>query len=324
MLRNQLFFNPSLDSWNPQIQQPVILPTIFVPQQQQVVVDNSDCTQVLDFSTTTSHEVDRFLFDFAENDPSSPPSDSVSEENYSSPITLPPPVADSLISLPVSAVSQPIVVVENNKLSPRSHRRVNDSFWSKLQKPMKVDTSDCAPSSPSSLRMPGSPDSKQGQMESFPFEQIVDFKHLIYNLLVENFNDAKKCTFCQPVTVIENGVARDGFRFNESENPDKKLPELYAQHIRKADLQRENQSSVFIQDLYKFYLRACVELLSKYFEKKDKYTYLYDDIQLFIVGGSLSEAESRMSKMGTRQRKVSKRKSPMDIDEEKPKRRSRK
>jgi hypothetical protein len=161
---------------------------------------------------------------------------------------------------------------------------------------------------------------KKEPMESFSAEQVVDFKHLIYNLLVENYNDPA-CVFVRPCTVeVGAGTFREGFQFEESENPDKKLPELYAKHIRKAELREENQTSVFIQDLYKFYLRACVELLSKYFEKKDKYTFLYDDIPLFIRGGSLEEAEDRISKMGTRQRKH-KRAQSISISEkaEKPK-----
>lgn len=88
------------------------------------------------------------------------------------------------------------------------------------------------------------------------------------------------------------------------EHPDKKLPELYAYHIRKARLDLEDQSSIFIQDLYKFYLRACLELLGKYFQKIDKYTFLYDDdTPLFVPGTSLKQAEERMRKMRTRARK---------------------
>lgn len=114
---------------------------------------------------------------------------------------------------------------------------------------------------------------------------------------------------------------RTGFSFNVDDNPDKKLPELYAMHVKKvkvkeivvvsscsllclllllsrsvvvamlsvvvlvrcccfviclcgcrfrtdthcslcqAPLHMEDQNSIFIKDLYKFYLRACVELL---------------------------------------------------------------
>jgi len=140
-------------------------------------------------------------------------------------------------------------------------------------------------------------------MAMFPPEKVNDFKHVIYNLLVENFNNAQKFNFVQPCTIEENGVVRTGFCFNESENPEKKLPELYAQHIRKARLEQEDISSVFVHDLYKFYLRASVELLSKYFEKRDKYTYLYEDTPLFVPGGNLDQAEERIRNMKTRARK---------------------
>jgi len=141
------------------------------------------------------------------------------------------------------------------------------------------------------------------QMESFVPEKVTDFKHVIYNLLVDNHNNPEKFSFVQPCAIKEKGITKIGFCFNEKENPDKKLPELYALHIRKARLDLEDSSSVFIQDLYKYYLRACVELLSKYFEKLDKYTYLYEDLQLFIPNGSLEEAEQRMKAMKTRSRK---------------------
>jgi len=140
-------------------------------------------------------------------------------------------------------------------------------------------------------------------MQSFPPEKVNDFKHVIYNLLVENHNNPHKSNFIQPCTIEENNVVRTGFCFNENENPEKKLPELYAQHIRKARLEQEDISSVFVHDLYKFYLRASVELLSKYFEKRDKYTYLYEDTPLFVPNGTLEQAEERIRNMKTRARK---------------------
>jgi len=140
-------------------------------------------------------------------------------------------------------------------------------------------------------------------MELFPSEKLHDFKHVLYNLLCDNFNDPEHNTFVQRYSIVENGVVRDGFCFNENEKPEKKLPELYARHIRKARLDLENQSSVFIQDLYKFYLRSCIELLSKYFEKRDKWTYLYEDVILFSSASNLEEAEKRIKSMKTRSRK---------------------
>jgi len=162
---------------------------------------------------------------------------------------------------------------------------------------------DAMPIKTESQVIPPPPPMKRTQMECFPSDRVADFKHLIYNLLVENFNNPKNATFVQPFSMELDGVLRQGFKFTESENPDKRLPELYAQHIRKANLQHENQNSIFIQDLYKYYLRSCVELLSKYFQKVDKYTFLYDDIPLFIAGGNLDDAEDRISKMGTIQRR---------------------
>ena len=59
-----------------------------------------------------------------------------------------------------------------------------------------------------------------------------------------------------------------------------------------------------IKDIYKYYLRATVELLSKYFDKQSKYIYLYtDEEQLFIEGDSLEEADKRINQMTTHARK---------------------
>jgi len=162
--------------------------------------------------------------------------------------------------------------------------------------PIKVEPLEVIPKEPAKP--------KNSSMDCFPVERVVDFKHLIYNLLCDNYNHPGQHTFVQRFSMeVLPGIVKHGFKFNEAENPEKRLPELYAQHIRKANLQLENQTSVFIQDLYKFYLRACVELLSKYFQKMDKFSFLYDDIPLFVPGSSLEEAEERISKMGTIQRK---------------------
>jgi len=153
---------------------------------------------------------------------------------------------------------------------------------------------------------PGHPPDMRAQfMDYFPEEKVTDFKHIIYNLLVESNNKGGKNSFVSACQIVDfDGRIRSGFYFNEALQPDKRLPEMYAQYIRKApQLEMENQSSIFIQDLYKFYLRACVELLSKYFDKRGKYTYLYDDTPLFVEGGSLEEAEERIKHMKTRARK---------------------
>lgn len=151
--------------------------------------------------------------------------------------------------------------------------------------------------------VPPPPLVEKSMMEKFPMDKVSDFKHVIYNLLVDHHNQPQSVPFIEPVQLVLDGEVRTGFRFLESYNPDKKLPELYAQHIRRARLDLENQDSIFIQDLYKFYLRAVLELLAKYFEKSDKYTFLDDDAPLFVAGTSIREAEARMKTMRTRARK---------------------
>lgn len=143
-------------------------------------------------------------------------------------------------------------------------------------------------------------------MKKFPDEEVHDFKHVLYNCLVDNYNSPNKATFVQIFSVKQNGVVRHGFKFNEKENPEKRLAELYALHLRKARLDVQDQNSVFIQDLYKFYLRSCVELLTKYFEKRSKWTYLYDDVELFVPDGTLAEAADRIKSMKSRFRRKKK------------------
>jgi hypothetical protein len=82
-------------------------------------------------------------------------------------------------------------------------------------------------------------------MESFPTEEVTDFKHLIYNLLVDyynstlqnnpNNNPAIKIT--SPCCITDaTGKLRQGFRFMEKNNPEKRIPELYVQHLKVIDL----------------------------------------------------------------------------------------
>jgi len=141
-------------------------------------------------------------------------------------------------------------------------------------------------------------------MESFPHDKVKDWKHVIYNLLVENHNSETKETLVQPVEISVDGRLRRGFTFNENMDPAKRLPELYALHIRKAQLEKEDQNSVFVQDLYKFYLRACYQLLSQYFERNGQWTYLYCEEAgpLFIPNENLEQAEARLRQLGTRRR----------------------
>lgn len=151
------------------------------------------------------------------------------------------------------------------------------------------------------------------RMEQFPREKVDNFKHVIYNLLVEHYNsDLPQHCLVSPCTVDVDGQLREGFQFNKNSNPDKGIPELYAVHARSARLDLQDPQSVFIQDCYKFYLRSALELLGKYFTKSPslpataKYAFLYDEeVPLFIAGGSLPDATYRISHVKTRARKRS-------------------
>eukprot|EP01117_Protostelium_nocturnum_P013484 TRINITY_DN5032_c1_g1_i1.p1 TRINITY_DN5032_c1_g1~~TRINITY_DN5032_c1_g1_i1.p1 ORF type:complete len:191 (+),score=40.66 TRINITY_DN5032_c1_g1_i1:171-743(+) len=146
------------------------------------------------------------------------------------------------------------------------------------------------------------------RMNGFSNEEIKDFKHVIYNELVKNHNrqfepKAGQLTLVEPYELHEQGQIRLGFRFNTEKKPEKKIPELYAAYVRKADLKAmHDQENVLIQDLYRYYWRGCTELLGKYFEKKDKYIYLYYDAPLFIANENVRTAQKRLRTMKTKSR----------------------
>jgi len=159
-------------------------------------------------------------------------------------------------------------------------------------------------------------ETRRDSMKPFAPEKVENFKHVIYNLLVDSYNskNPEQC-LVSSCTISIDGVERTGFQFNEKLDPEKKLPELYAFHIRHSRLDLENQDSIFIQDLYKFYLRYALELLGKYFEKAPisigKWVFLcQSESPLFVPGSSLREAEERIKKMKTRARKREKASEP--------------
>eukprot|EP01114_Cavostelium_apophysatum_P019721 TRINITY_DN642_c0_g2_i1.p1 TRINITY_DN642_c0_g2~~TRINITY_DN642_c0_g2_i1.p1 ORF type:complete len:433 (-),score=111.06 TRINITY_DN642_c0_g2_i1:36-1334(-) len=142
------------------------------------------------------------------------------------------------------------------------------------------------------------------RMESFPADRAGDFKRLIYNMLVDSYNNPGRESFVKCIQIKDGDRVRNGFTFNEELRPDLRLPELYAIHVRKANLVSQDKESIFTQDLYKFYLRAAMELLAKYFEKKPRFTFLYVDesLPLFVPGETLEDADERISQLATRQR----------------------
>jgi hypothetical protein len=56
-------------------------------------------------------------------------------------------------------------------------------------------------------------------------------------------------------------------------------------------------------------MRACIELLTKYFDKRDKNTYLYRDVPLWIPNEPLKNAAKRIKTMRSSNRKQSKKNS---------------
>jgi len=145
------------------------------------------------------------------------------------------------------------------------------------------------------------------QMDRIPDAQVGHWKHVIYNLLVDNHNNPKTHRFCVPLStkmMVPGSPYRHGFRFDVSLNPQKRLAELWARHEKHKALEDSQLLPVFKDDLYKFYLRACLDLLAKYFIKQDKFTFYYDEIPLFVPNGSLEDALERLKTLPAKNRKI--------------------
>lgn len=192
-------------------------------------------------------------------------------------------------------------------LPNKKRQRMETYVPSPFQSPQESPISSAA-SSPymSPIRDPA-PYSRR-KMDKFALSEKTDFKHIVYNLLVDSYNypNDPDCNFIQHYELEIDGVRRIGFRFTNEEISDKRLAEMYCYHAKKVNLENHGLESVLVQDLYKFYLRSCLELLAKYFEKskEDRYTFWYsDDHVLFVPGGSLDQAAKRIRNMKTRARR---------------------
>eukprot|EP01119_Soliformovum_irregulare_P001400 TRINITY_DN11102_c0_g1_i1.p1 TRINITY_DN11102_c0_g1~~TRINITY_DN11102_c0_g1_i1.p1 ORF type:complete len:270 (+),score=30.82 TRINITY_DN11102_c0_g1_i1:700-1509(+) len=138
------------------------------------------------------------------------------------------------------------------------------------------------------------------QMEPFNWENNT-WKHVIYNLLVSHHNS--RVGIASPCTIqMRDGTLRDGFKFDPSQEPKKYLAELYASHVKHIDLPTLDTRTCNVADLYKKYLRAALQLMSKYFGKAANWTYVYDSIPLFIPNETLEEAKDRLKLIGPRKR----------------------
>jgi len=131
-------------------------------------------------------------------------------------------------------------------------------------------------------------------MEPFPAHRVVHWKYVLYNLLIEHYNSDDKNTLAVPCEVSKNGKTLKGFSLNQALDPKKRLAELYSLYVRKEDLASEDYSSPFIQDLYKYYLRCALQLMNKFFIKAGPWTYLYDEVILFVPEEDLNAAEMRL------------------------------
>jgi len=146
-------------------------------------------------------------------------------------------------------------------------------------------------------------------MEKIPPCQVTQWKHVLYNLLVDNHNSPKVHTFCRPYTVrkldevIGTVVERKGFRFDVKQNPSKKLAEMWALYEKRKDLSVSTLPEVFKVDIYKSYLRSCLDLMAKYFEKEDKWTFLYYETPLFLPNETLCDGLARLKILPAKGRK---------------------
>jgi hypothetical protein len=88
-----------------------------------------------------------------------------------------------------------------------------------------------------------------------------------------------------------------------NQQPARRLAELWALHEKDKDLSASELSPTFKEDLYKYYLRAALDLLAKYFVKHEKFAFLYDGTPLFVPNGTAQDAISRIKTISARNRK---------------------
>eukprot|EP01119_Soliformovum_irregulare_P025787 TRINITY_DN963_c0_g1_i1.p1 TRINITY_DN963_c0_g1~~TRINITY_DN963_c0_g1_i1.p1 ORF type:complete len:307 (+),score=43.31 TRINITY_DN963_c0_g1_i1:104-922(+) len=173
------------------------------------------------------------------------------------------------------------------------------------------DNSDATPPIETNRATPAKlyrPDNRN-EMQSFPTTCVMDWKHVLYNLLVENHNSPDGNTILVPCQVESNGELKSGFYINADHDPKKRLAEIYALHIRKDDLVKMDVDSSLRDDLYRYYLRCALQLMTKYFQKAGPWTYLFDGTPLFVPNETIHDAASRLKTLETRQRRRKKNRS---------------
>jgi hypothetical protein len=172
------------------------------------------------------------------------------------------------------------------------------SFWNSSTTGKSLGKQELTPAINAKLEHTNDSHSKL-QMDKFDEDSITNFKQVLYNILVEQHNHPQNDPLIQQFQISDkHGNLKYGMAFNTNLFPEKALAELYSTHARRADLTKEDPSCIFIQDIYKFYYRACEQLLAKYFEKTEKYKWIYSsDLPLFVEGSTLEEADQRIKRI---------------------------
>jgi len=239
-------------------------------------------------------------------------SDSEDFRDVSSPFSM-SPSHDSMASMEQPTISSsPILICNQDDIVERAvkYRRLGFGDSGEIRFSIVSQTVDIPFEFASNMKMnlsnTNSPSSDAdvengSKMPLFEDSSITNFKYVLYNLLANQHNNTTKQPLIEQITTSDKKKKlRKGFRLNAKAEPEKRLAELYSKYVRKADLntlsaETDIQSSVFVQDLYKFYHRSCEQLLSKYFDKVDKYTWVHSsDRHMFEGGLSLHESEERL------------------------------
>eukprot|EP01119_Soliformovum_irregulare_P008213 TRINITY_DN2130_c0_g1_i1.p1 TRINITY_DN2130_c0_g1~~TRINITY_DN2130_c0_g1_i1.p1 ORF type:complete len:263 (+),score=22.99 TRINITY_DN2130_c0_g1_i1:66-854(+) len=146
----------------------------------------------------------------------------------------------------------------------------------------------------------GDPEHKT--MQKFLPSETADWKHVLYNLLVENHNQVDKNTLLIPCQAMFKGKLCHGFHINSAIDSKKLLAELYAFHLKGIRLTETNVE----EGIYKKYLRSALQLISKYFSNAGPGTYVYGKVPLFVPNEAIQDAAVRLRSLDTRQRTESK------------------
>eukprot|EP01119_Soliformovum_irregulare_P016286 TRINITY_DN4693_c0_g1_i1.p1 TRINITY_DN4693_c0_g1~~TRINITY_DN4693_c0_g1_i1.p1 ORF type:complete len:182 (-),score=10.18 TRINITY_DN4693_c0_g1_i1:163-663(-) len=139
-------------------------------------------------------------------------------------------------------------------------------------------------------------------MEPFPASEVTDWKHVLYNQMVQSFNYPELQTLVHPCHVLHQNKYELGFVINDQNNPKKRLAELFAIHNKGICLQEMGLSPGYLDDLVNYYYKCVAQIMAKYYTRIGPYTYIYDRTPLFIAGEDLDQARERLAALASKQR----------------------